>query len=102
MVPIAILAAVVVQPEETHAAGRDELLFQEPIEVITDLIWGRPFVEPGVGPRLVDSVLTKWPRGDSIDRGRLVKPDERIGVEPVPARPVAAVHHDDACVGFRQ
>jgi hypothetical protein len=31
-----------------------------------------------------------------------MQPDERVGVEPEPARPVAMVDHDDPGVGLRQ
>ena len=92
MVAVGVLPAVVVQAEETHAAGRKELLVKYPAEVVADLVDVGALIETRVGSRLVDSVVAKPPGADPIDRRRLVEPDERIRVEPVSARPVPPVH----------
>ena len=89
---VAVLTAVVVQTEETHVAGREELLVEYPAEVIADLVRVGALVETRVGSRLVDLVVAERSGADPIDRRRLVEPDERIRVEPVSARPVPPVH----------
>ena len=50
---------------------------------------------------LIDAVVPERPRLDAVVRGRLVEAHERIGVEPVAARPVPAVDQHDLGVGVR-
>ena len=87
----AFLADVVGHPEEPDAARREQDVLEDLVEVGDDLRRRRPLVEAGVRTVLDQAVLAERARGHAVGRRRLVEPDERVGVEPVPAGPVAPV-----------
>ena len=100
-VPVAVPAAVVAHAEEPHPAGRKQVLVEHARVVVADLAGGRPLVEAGVRPVLVDPVVAERARLDAVVRRRLVEAHERIGVEPVAARPVPPVDEHDLGVRVR-
>jgi hypothetical protein len=91
------VAAVVRHREVAKPSGRQQRLFHHLVEVAADLRARSDLVEAGVRPGAEDSVIAERPRGDAVERGGLMEAYERIGVVPVPARPVMAVDHHDAC-----
>jgi hypothetical protein len=85
---------------EGDLARREERLVHHLLEVVAHLGRGRPLVEPGVGPGVVDAILTEGSGRHAVERGRLVQPHERIRIVPVTPRPVPPVDHQHPGVGL--
>ena len=62
-------------------------------EVLADVLSRRPFVVPGVLPRLIDAVVAECQRVHAVVRRRGVQADEGIGVQPMPSRRYPPVDH---------
>ena len=70
-------------------------------EIVADLHAIRLLVQPGIESTLVDLIVAQRPRVDAVARGRLMEAHKRVGIIPVAARGVPAVHHDDVAVLIR-
>jgi len=95
------VADVVGHAEEPDPTRRQEMLLEDPGEVVADLRRGGPVVEAGVRADLVDRVGPEDARGDALERGGLVEADERVGIVPVAPRAVTPVDHHHVGVGLR-
>ena len=100
-VPVPVFAAVLAHAEELHPAGRKQVLVEHARVVVADLGRTRTLVEAGVRPVLVDAIVSERSRLDAVVRRRLVEANERIGVQPVAARPVKPVDQHDLGVRVR-
>ena len=92
------LAQVVAVGVEGHLSRGEQALAEHPVVVRADLRRGRPLVQAGFRPVLLQRPVAEQRRGHAVERGGLVQPDERVRVEPVPTDSVPAVDHDHADV----
>jgi hypothetical protein len=69
--------------------------------VAADLGRGRAFQKPGVRPPAVDAIFAERKRVHTVVSRRLVQPNERLRVMPVPAGRVPPIDHHHAGVGVR-
>src|SRR5439155_14294608 len=69
--------------QEGDLARTEHPFLQDAAVVGADLRSGGALVQARLGAALLDAALTKQGRRDAVERGRLVEPHERIGVQPV-------------------
>ena len=91
---VRIAAAIIRHRKETHASRGNEVFLEHTVVVVTDLRGRGPLVEAGVWTGIVDTIVAKHTRVDSVVRRRLVETYERIGIKPVTTRTMPSVNHD--------
>ncbi len=83
---------------ERHPSRGEQPLAQHAVVVVADLLGCRALVQARLGSVLLDAAAAEQRRRDAVERGRLVQPDEGVGVQPVPAGTVPAVDERDGDV----
>ena len=89
-------AGMLAHGQVLHPPAGQEALVEHALVVPPDLGGGGALVPAGIQPSSVDGVGAERQRVHAVKRRRLMEPAEVVGVVPVAARRVPAVHQDDA------
>ncbi len=87
--------------EEPHLSRRDVVIVHDPAEVLADLHVVGALVQARVEAIAFEAIGAQRARVDAVTRRGLVELHERVGVVPVTARDVPAIHHDHVAVVVR-
>ena len=93
------VADVVASGEELDPARPDHPVRQQVVVVGADRRLVGPLVQAGLGAVLLDPSAAQHGGRDAVEAGCLVQAHERVGLEPVAARPPAAVDQGHPDVG---
>ncbi len=92
--PFGVGTPVVAHPEKAQPPRWNEVVVEQAVEIGADLRARCPLVETRIRAGRVDAIVAERSRVHPVGRGRPVKPNERIGIQPVAAWSMTPIHNN--------